>query len=413
MLLALKSRSDSQLEFSLVRTLATAVLHGMFPDSSLEAIYTGMARQFADKPIRIEQLDLVDARSWLFTLYEWVANWTVESSSQGQSEHDIDWIYRIVNTFFYEIVTLMNVNNGSVQDVYRLQLGVVDVLSKILLVTVSFYAEPTHNLFFKNLQRISAMHSPSMTAMVEVIAEDDSTEQNHADKLSLVPKTPQELFLAVLGDVLRIITGPLMEGKIVDVPSATCLVNVFIMTMQRLAAPPLGMSDSSSTVAATAIMRSANNSSSTALPPKWTSCVLMDLITPSLGAAVSSFLADNEKSGEMECVPLIQGCVQILYMGASVAGSVDGRALSRSTAQWAMKVAVLGIESTETTIAVASLKLLATISGTRMITTELLNEANIVAIRRGLVRLHQSKDLKEGISPEIVPLLDKMWELLS
>ncbi|KAI8603066.1 hypothetical protein EDD21DRAFT_49941 [Dissophora ornata] len=115
MLASLRSRSDNRLEFSMVKTLAKTICHDMFPDSSLEAIYRGMAIQFSCKPFHVEDLDFVDARSWLFALYDWIRNWSSQSTSLEKNGHDIAWIYRIVSDFLYEITAIATTMIGLIR----------------------------------------------------------------------------------------------------------------------------------------------------------------------------------------------------------------------------------------------------------------------------------------------------------
>jgi hypothetical protein len=108
------NRFDNQLEFSVVRTMAKAVHYGMYPDSALEAIYSGMARCFTNKPVDPSRLDLIDIRSWLFTLYDWVANWTIDACTPEELEHSIAWIHRIISEDLFAILSLHNTNQGKI-----------------------------------------------------------------------------------------------------------------------------------------------------------------------------------------------------------------------------------------------------------------------------------------------------------
>ncbi|KAF8930413.1 hypothetical protein BGZ58_008256 [Dissophora ornata] len=98
-----ESTSDNRLEFSMVKTLVKTICHDKFSDSSLEAIYRGMAIQFSCKPFHVEELDFVDTRPWLLALYDWIRNWSGQSTSLEKNGHDIAWMYRIVSDFLYEI----------------------------------------------------------------------------------------------------------------------------------------------------------------------------------------------------------------------------------------------------------------------------------------------------------------------
>ncbi|KAG0249109.1 hypothetical protein BG011_009573 [Mortierella polycephala] len=395
----LKSRSENELEFGLVRKLALGILHGMFPDSSLETVHAHLAKQFTNEPSRLERVDLEDGRSWIFALYNWVLNWTIQSNSKEQTERDIAWLYRIIGDFFYRIMAITNL--GKEQDLYKLQLGALDVLSKILLATAPFYDPTKKTLFSKRLDRISKNQAPSTTAKIEEI--DDNEQDEKEDASSLSPKSPEDLFISLLTDILSHIIRP-MEGQNQSrIPQAVCLANVLVMTMQSLA------SGTNTTIAGGTV------SDVNVHPPssKWTPCLIMDLITPSLGANLTSILRDDDLASDGHYTPLIQACIQILYTGASAAATVEERTTNRITNHWAMDVAVLGLGCTEFGVAVASLKLLATMSATKMMTAELLTATNLAAIRKGFTRLHQSKELQANEAPEITTLLDKMWEMVA
>ncbi|KAF9178213.1 hypothetical protein BGZ50_007966 [Haplosporangium sp. Z 11] len=396
----LKSRSENELEFGLVRKLALGTLQGMFPDSSLETIHAHLAKQFTDEPSRLERVDLEDGRSWIFALYNWVLNWTIQSNSKEQTERDIAWLHRIIGDFFYRIMAITNLGKDLEQDLYKLQLGALDVLSKILLATAPFYVPTEKTLFSKRLDRINKIQAPSTTVKIEEIEDDEQDEKEDAP---LSPKSPGDLFISLLTDILSRIVSP-MEGLDQSrIPQAVCLANVLVMTMQSLA------SGTTPTIVAGTV------SDANVHPPssKWTPCLIMDLITPSLGANLTSILHDGDLASDGHYTPLIQACIQILYTGASAAATVEERATSRNTNHWAMNVAVLGLGCTKFAVAVASLKLLATMSATKMMTTELLTATNLAAIRKGFARLHQSKELQTNEAPEITTLLDKMWEMVA
>jgi len=112
-------RYENKLEFNLVRTLAKAVFHGMFPDSTLEAIFSGITKCLATQPADPLQLDLVEVRSWLFTLYDWVVNWTIEPLSSEENSSSTLWIYRIV---FEHLFVILSLHNYGSKDLFRFYL---------------------------------------------------------------------------------------------------------------------------------------------------------------------------------------------------------------------------------------------------------------------------------------------------
>lgn len=80
----------------------------MFPESTLEAIYSGIAKCLVTKPADPIQLDLVEVRSWLLTMYDWVVNWTIESLSSEENSNSVLWIHRIIFEHLFVILSLRN-----------------------------------------------------------------------------------------------------------------------------------------------------------------------------------------------------------------------------------------------------------------------------------------------------------------
>ncbi|KAF9355096.1 Golgi mannosyltransferase complex subunit [Mortierella sp. AD094] len=343
MLQALKSRSDNQMEFSLVRTLSKAVMQGMFPESSLEIIFTGLTKSCN-----------------------------------------------------YE------------QDLYKLQLGVVDVFSKVLLATSPFYCHTPNTQFTAKLKRLSRNVSCLTTAntteaTIEEPAYGESVETRGSGDMSQTPKSPEDLFMAILSDILDAITSPVFEYKEANIGIALCLVNVFIMSLQGLAPTPNSKVSKSSTKDLEGISISRSLIAST----------LMDLLTPLVSACIITFLNNMETLNSKGYTLLTQGCIQILYTGASISATMDGHTISRATKQQMMGVTVMGINCSDPAIAVASLKLLAMMSGSRMMTTELLTDGNLAAIRKGLIQLRHSNGSQFGSPASVTLLLDKMWEIVA
>ncbi|KAF9115748.1 hypothetical protein BGX27_006530 [Mortierella sp. AM989] len=392
----LKSRSDNHLEFSLVRTLSKAVLNGMFPDSSLEIIFAGLSESCSQKSTHIRQIDLVESRSWLFALYDWILNWTIQSNTREQTVQDVAWVYRIAVEFCYNIVSFKLPDKDLEQDLYKLQLGVVDVLSKILLATAPFYSGSPTSQFAIKLKRLGRSSTRLHTgATIEEIEDDHVVETSEDGDM-----TPEDLFLSVLYDVLEAITVPVYDCDESRIGAALCLVNVFIMSLQGMA--PSRISEGS-----------ANESRDSSDTKKLIPSTFMDLLAPTVSACVISYLHNMETLDTNSYTLLIQGFIQILYTGTSITGTGDGQALSKTTRKWIMDVIVAGIICTDTTIAVASLKLLATAAGSKMITPELLTEANLVTIRKGLEQLRQRNELKLDTSTSVSTLLDNMWQMVA
>jgi hypothetical protein len=91
----------------------------MFPDSTLEAIFSGITKCLATQPADPLQLDLVEVRSWLFTLYDWVVNWTIEPLSSEENSSSTLWIYRIV---FEHLFVILSLHNYGSKDLFRFYL---------------------------------------------------------------------------------------------------------------------------------------------------------------------------------------------------------------------------------------------------------------------------------------------------
>ncbi|KAG0199155.1 hypothetical protein BGX28_007531 [Mortierella sp. GBA30] len=401
-------KSENHLETRYARALSLAVLQGMFPSSSLETIHANLAKQLTRISDEPEQRDFEACRTWLFALHTWVMNWTTQWNTPEQTGGDVAWIYRIINDFFYRFVSIGAVKKELEQDVYKLQLAVVEILSKILLFTAPFYTKSQKNPFSKKLDGLCSKHPFSVTATIEEIPDDDSVDLRNDNDSSVTPKSLEDLFLALLGDILSFVTQPLRDCDDTSVPYAICLANVFIMTMQTFAPSSERKPD-----AAVRISTRDASDSSRVVPSRWIPCILMDLITPCLASSLTTLLTDPEFSPNQRYTALIQTCIQILYVGAGIAGAVEERTTSRTTNHCAMGVAVSGIESSEFAIAVGSLKLLAYMTQTKMITSDLLTDANVVAIRKGLTRLQQSKQMEANTGSEITYLLDAMWEVVA
>ncbi|KAF8979196.1 hypothetical protein BGZ46_005705 [Entomortierella lignicola] len=403
---ALQTRSENPLEFSFVRTLAKAVMHVMFPDSSLEVIYAGLAKSCNQNSTRIEQIDLEETRSWLFALYDWVLNWNIQSNTLEQNEQAVIWLYQISREFFYKIAAFKSTADGRESDIYKLQLGVVDVLSRILLATAPFYCSSTPNSgLMSKLRKLSRNIScPSAEATIEEIVDDELVESGDDEETSELPKSPQDLFLALLYDVLEAISRPVFESQDTHIGISLCLVNVLIMLWQRLAPAPNPSSSTESPVSETK-----DSSDSIKLVPT----TILDMLTPIISACIVFYFNSIETLSEKTYAQLIQGCFQILYTGVSVSSTADGKTVSGTTKQWIMNVMVMGINCTEFDIAVAALKLLATMSGSRMITRELLTEANLVGIRDGLLQMRKYNGSQQESNAAITSLLDKMWAMVA
>ncbi|KAF9586351.1 hypothetical protein BGW38_006553 [Lunasporangiospora selenospora] len=428
----LETRTDNELEFSLVRKLALAIKHGIYPDSSLETIYGQLKKCFPTKadndtvgsPTSIE---LEEGRAWLFAFYNWVLNWSIQSNSQEQNENDIQWIYRIVSEVFFKIITLTSssASEGDNENgLYKMQLGVLDVLSKLIIATTPFYTRRPTGPFWSKLKKLSRDVVPdSNNATIEELVEDEGDEMQ-AESLS-IPKSAEDLLLALLADVLGGATAPISHNDSCDsnISRAICFANVLIMAMQSLA-PMKQQSHAGGKHPASpgAMVSMAQEDKDTDYPPsaQWIPCALMDLITPALGSALTTYLQENaeealEATGNTDpTLSLVQACIQVLYTGTSVASAVERRTTSRNTNLWLIETAVVGLENRSFTIAVSALKLLAAIAASKSLTADMLTEHRLIAIRRGLTRLHQSKELKtgNGMAPEISVLVDKMWELV-
>ncbi|KAF9397683.1 hypothetical protein BGX21_008605 [Mortierella sp. AD011] len=408
MLQALKSRSDNQMEFSIVRTLSKTVMQGIFPESSLEMIFTGLTKSCSENSTQVEQVDLVETRSWLFTLYDWVLSWTISSNSQEQNEHDVSWIYRISVDFFYKIASFKSTANDHEQDLYKLQLGVVDVLSKVLLATAPFYRHASDKQFAAKLMRLSRNTHRLTTANItetttKELVSGGRVETGGSSDVPHVPKSPADLFISILNDVLDAIISPVLEYKESSIGPALCLVNVFIMSLQRLAP----------TLDGKASELSASNMEDISASRKLVTSTLMDLLTPPISACVITFLDNMRTMNSKGYTLLIQGNIQILYTGASISATNDDQAVSTPTKQQMMDVAVMGINCSDHAVAVASLKLLAMMSSSKMMSKELLTDNNMMAIRKGILKLRQSNELQFGTSASVTLLLDKMWEVVA
>ncbi|KAK3810756.1 MAG: hypothetical protein J3Q66DRAFT_55266 [Benniella sp.] len=389
---SLISRYENKLEFSLVRTLAKAVFHGMFPDSTLEAIFSGITKCLATQPADPLQLDLVEVRSWLFTLYDWVVNWTIESRSSEENNSSTLWIYRIVFEHLFVILSLHNYGSAS-QDLYKVQLGVTDVLAKTLLVTGPCYLD-VEKTRCQDHSTASRMFETGISLNTDI---DEST--------STIPKTPGELFMALLQESLNRITEAITEQNEAHVTTAACLINAYIMAFQNAA------SLNSPSPALSTLGMGPNMLSRGASTMAWIPRAFSDVIAPRLCKAVTLYLQDHVKAKGNGMVPLIQGCVQILYTGVSLLG-LSGESVTSSHCM--MNVVVCGLESDETSIIIAALKLLATMIGARIVEPERVSQTDMVSVRRRLAQLHQSCEMQKATyTPELMSLLDKVYALLS
>ncbi|KAF9349187.1 hypothetical protein BGX34_001979 [Mortierella sp. NVP85] len=388
---SLISRYENKLEFSLVRTLAKALFHGMSPDSTLEAIFSGITKSLATQPVDPLQLDLVEVRSWLFTLYDWVMNWTIEPLSSEENSSSTLWIYRIVFEHLFVILSLHNYGSAS-QDLYKVQLGVTDVLAKTLLVTGPYYLDVEKNRC-QDHSTASRMFETGISLKTGI---EEST--------STIPKTPGGLFMVLLEESLSRITEAITEHNEAHVTTAACLINAYIMAFQNAASlnspPPtlstLGMGPNMLPRGASTIA--------------WIPRAFSDVIAPRLCKAVTLYLQDHVKAKGDGTVPLVQGCVQILYTGVSLLG-LSGESVPSSHCM--MNVVARGLESDEKSIIIAALKLLATMIGAR-IEPERVSQTDMVSVRRRLAQLHQSCEMQKATyPPELMSLLDKVHALLS
>lgn len=383
---ALRVRFDNQLEFSVVRTMAKAAHYGMHPDSALEAIYSGMARCFTNKPVDPSRLDLIDIRSWLFTLYDWVAKWAIDACTPEELEHSIAWIYRIISEDLFAILSLHNTNQGITQDLYKAQLGATDILSKFLLVTGPYYLSP---------EKDPCHQHPKVSKKNETTSLGEKSDH-------ILPRTPKELLVMILEESLNRITCTITERRMSHVAHAVCLINAFIMAFQSVTSlTSASLSTSASRKEPLEAMRQDEHSKS------WIRSVLLDLVAPRLSAVVVQHLQEQGDDENKEMVPIIQGCIQLLYTGVSVLGILGESVTSHP--MW--NVAVKGLDSEAAAIAIASLKLLATMLGTRMAEPSFIAQGDMEAIQNNLQRLQTGE--RETPSAELLDLLDKVRAMLS
>ncbi|KAF9940481.1 hypothetical protein BGZ65_006919 [Modicella reniformis] len=401
---ALASRYENMLEFVVVRTMAKTVFHSMFSDSSLEAIYTGMIKCQAKNPVVDSQQpeDLAELRSWLFTLYDWVVNWTIEARSPAENEHSIMWLYRIVSESLF---TILSIHNSGQDGLDKMKLGVTDVLSKIYLIIGPYYSSLEKD-------QCRGASSTSRTMAAERALENEPIDLDNEEATTpFIPKTFKELFMAILEESLSQIADTIMGRNKAHVTNAVCLVNALVMAFQNTASlnnVPSSIAAPGSTRPANALRQDA--SSSTA----WIQCVLLDSIVPRLNNAVVSYLQEQDYSrSKKTMVPLIQGCIQLLYTGTSILGlSGEAVAAVRSPCMMMMNITIRGLESEETVIAMAALKLLAAIVAARMVSPGLIAQADVNVLQGALVRLNQSKEMQKASSREMLNLVEKVRALI-
>lgn len=223
------------------------------------------------------------------------------------------------------------------------------------------------------------------------------------ESTSTIPKTPGGLFMALLEESLNRITEAITEHNEAHVTTAACLINAYIMTFQNAAS--LNSPSTLSTLGMGPNMLSRGASTIAWIPRAFS-----DVIAPRLCKAVTLYLQDHVKAKGNGTVPLVQGCVQILYTGVSLLG-LSGESVTNSHCM--MNVVVCGLESDEKSIVIAALKLLATMIGARIVEPERVSQTDMVSVRRRLAQLHQSCEMQKATyPPELMSLLDKVHALL-
>ncbi|KAG0265983.1 hypothetical protein DFQ27_000233 [Actinomortierella ambigua] len=433
-LAALKSRTENPVEFNHVKQMAFALMPSMFPNSSLEQIHSRITGL-----LRSSEVAFDDIKSWVISLYNWITTWSISTCSPEQLGKDIAWLCKILRDALLPILAIPMPTDDSSQALYKLQLGVMDALSQLILATVPYHKVGTR--IGPHLQQ--GVQESALTPKIQEITEDD--DMKDADLLSLDHpdgvKKPSELFAVLLTAMLERIARPAETRDFDQIGTAVCLANSLILTMQRLfqgspsPSTPLSASASSTSVV--------NNTTPPTIPRSWIPSILLDLVTPTLVTVVHETLqaGENDTSllqSSIEGVPgfdmLLTGCFQVMYTGVNAVALVAAqpsshrpnqvasddsspagtRTTGRATDQGMMGAVVAGLESEQLRVAVAALKLLGTLAATGTVQEAgLLTPLNLAKIRRGLGWLGSAEIKAQEKVPEIAPLLDKMWEMVA
>lgn len=268
------------------------------------------------------------------------------------------------------------------QDLYKAQLGATDVLSKVLLITSPYYSSPEGSSYQEN----------------------EPIRLNGKESTASMPKTPGQLLMAVLEESLNRIIGTIVGRNKAHVTIAACLINVFIMAFQNATS-----FYNTSTTGATRLEPQDGLRQGVA-SMVWIRCVLSDLVAPRLGTALVGYLQEQHTMENEGIVALVQGCIQLLYTGIGALG-LSGESMTGSHSM--MNVAIKGLESEETEIAIAALKLLVVMIGATMIEPGRITQRDMAVIQRNLIRLQKSCEAQEVPSSELLGLLDKMRAVVS
>ncbi|KAG0245254.1 hypothetical protein BGW41_002723 [Actinomortierella wolfii] len=424
-LTALKIRTDNPIEFNHVKQMAFALMPSMFPNSSLEQIYTQVTGLLGASNIVYD-----DIKSWVISLYNWITTWSIPNASPEQLKADLRWLCKILRDALLPILAIPMPTDDSSQALYKLQLGVMDALSQLILVTA-----PYHQIGTK-IGTQSGI-AESSCKIQEIVDEDEMAEDT--TKLSLdhpdgITK-PSAFFALLLTVMLERISRPVETRDFGQIGVAVCMTNSLILTMQRLFQRPPSPSPSPSSSSPPS--SASNDSEVNTLPRSWIPSILLDLVTPTLVMAIHETLGAEKGSSlrsNVEDTPgfdmLLKGCFQVMYIGVNAVammatnpGSLasedhqrreESRTTSRATDQSMMDAVVAGFESEQVSVAVASLKLLGTLSATGTVQEAgLLTPLNLAKIRRGLGWLGSAEVKAQEKFPEIAPLLDKMWEMVA
>ncbi|KAG0238329.1 hypothetical protein BGW42_005562 [Actinomortierella wolfii] len=415
--------TDNPIEFNHVKQMAFALMPSMFPDSSLEQIYTQVTGLLGASNIVYD-----DIKSWVISLYNWITTWSIPNASPGQLKADLRWLCKILRDALLPILAIPMPTDDSSQALYKLQLGVMDALSQLIFVTA-----PHHQIGTK-IGTQSSIAEPS--CKIQEIVDGDEMAEDTAN-LSLdnpdgITK-PSAFFALLLTAMLERISRPVETRDFGQIGVAVCMTNSLILTMQRLFQRPPSSSPSSPSSPNSA----SNDSEVNTLPRSWIPGILLDLVTPTLVMAIHETLGAEKGSSlrsNVEDTPgfdmLLKGCFQVMYTGVNAVammatnpGSLasedhqrreESRTTSRATDQSMMDAVVAGFESEQVSVAVAALKLLGTLSATGTVQEAgLLTPLNLAKIRRGLGWLGSAEVNAQEKFPEIAPLLDKMWEMVA
>ncbi|KAF9979350.1 hypothetical protein BGZ73_000044 [Actinomortierella ambigua] len=433
-LAALKIRAENPVEFNHVKQMSFALIPSMFPNSSLEQIHS----QIADL-LKASTIAFDDIKSWVISLYNWITTWSIPTASPEQLEKDIAWLSKILRDALLPILAIPMPTDDSSQALYKLQLGVMDALSQLILATA-----PYHKIGARiGPQQQLGAEGLGSTPKIQEITEENETEDveppclGHLDSVT----KPSDFFALLLGVILERIAQPTETRDFDQIGLAVCMTNSLILTMQRLFKGSQLSSASSPSPPSTSTSTSVVNTTPT-VPLSWIPSILLDLVTPTLTMVIHKTLqgTGNDASSlqsKVEGVPgfdmLLTGCFQVMYTGVNAVAMMatqpdrhsqtlasnsnqpaGARTTGRATDQGMMEAVVAALESEQLQVAVAALKLLGTLAATGTLQEAgLLTPLNLAKIRRGLGWLGSAEVRAQEKMPEIAPMLDKMWEMVA